>query len=816
MRRTTPVRNLVIALLAAGAVLLASGFQLAPSALSGAQAAPRPARPQQAGFTLTPASSTYTIAQGGIVVTNNFLLDNNDLVVAKNIRITIPEIDGGAVRGITYTVFPSNPVNVPRNSQVSFAIRFNAASNAALGTFGLTLLATEVTTNEQQAASIILTVTPPPTATPTQTTPTATSGPSPTPLPICNNGAESNDPGNSQGSARQLLVNTEESHGICRAGDVDWFKFGAIGGKVYTIDIVRMDYGLDLQVILFDKDGNVLASSDDFFNRRPTPVPGTAPAAPAPGDTTAVPAFDVRPRIQSWRAPADGTYFILVRDITGLGGNDRQYTIVVRTESYGPTPILVPEVCLDQFEQDGLPETARLITANETHRDKRLCPSGDADWVKFFGKQGKTYYMYTDTRPYPALNPDGSVAGPEAGADTTMFLFDRDGRTILAANDDLAAGDSLDSEIRFTPPVDGFYYVQVKNSGDIGNQFIRYDFVLKLCAPAQETCGRSPVAQPAPPAGQPPAQATSIPTFAAPLTPTPTSTIPGSDSSQDVIFAAGLAPGDVYNGATNAFVDPAFRAVWQRTDRPVAEQRAVRSWMWGPRGLMARGEQYAQAPGGTRQVQYFDKARMELTNPSGDRSSPWFVTTGLLVVEMITGRMQVGDQEFVQREPADIPVAGDPDDPAAPRYSSFGGVTGQLADDRTGQMVTETLDRAGRVGRYAGPPHAAARLAHYVPESRHNIAQAFWDYLNARGTVYENGAYRSGPISDWVFTMGYPISEPFWTRVRVGGVERDVLVQVFERRVLTYSPDNPAGWRVEQGNVGRHYYAWRYGEQLPN
>jgi hypothetical protein len=69
---------------------------------------------------------------------------------------------------------------------------------------------------------------------------------------------------------------------------------------------------------------------------------------------------------------------------------------------------------------------------------------------------------------------------------------------------------------------------------------------------------------------------------------------------------------------------------------------------------------------------------------------------------------------------------------------------------------------------------------------------------------------------DWVFTLGYPISEPYWTRIKVGGVDRDVLVQPFQRRVLTYSPDNPSGWQVEMGNVGRHYYLWRYGEALPS
>ncbi|MEX2315225.1 MAG: hypothetical protein WD628_05855, partial [Thermomicrobiales bacterium] len=36
-------------------------------------------------------------------------------------------------------------------------------------------------------------------------------------------------------------------------------------------------------------------------------------------------------------------------------------------------------------------------------------------------------------------------------------------------------------------------------------------------------------------------------------------------------------------------------------------------------------------------------------------------------------------------------------------------------------------------------------------------------------------------------------------------------MQCFERRCLTYNPANPDGWKVEAGNVGLHYYLWRYG-----
>lgn len=41
-------------------------------------------------------------------------------------------------------------------------------------------------------------------------------------------------------------------------------------------------------------------------------------------------------------------------------------------------------------------------------------------------------------------------------------------------------------------------------------------------------------------------------------------------------------------------------------------------------------------------------------------------------------------------------------------------------------------------------------------------------------------------------------------------IKNDVLIQLFERRVLTHTPSNPDEWRVEMGNTGKHYYIWRY------
>jgi len=68
---------------------------------------------------------------------------------------------------------------------------------------------------------------------------------------------------------------------------------------------------------------------------------------------------------------------------------------------------------------------------------------------------------------------------------------------------------------------------------------------------------------------------------------------------------------------------------------------------------------------------------------------------------------------------------------------------------------------------------------------------------------------------NWVYVMGYPLTEPFWIRIKAAGQERWVLMQAFQRRILTYSPFNPQGWQVEMANVGRAYYNWRYHPPAP-
>ncbi len=291
------------------------------------------------------------------------------------------------------------------------------------------------------------------------------------------------------------------------------------------------------------------------------------------------------------------------------------------------------------------------------------------------------------------------------------------------------------------------------------------------------------------------------------------------------ILSYGYGPSELSTppaAPNGSFAHEAMRAVWERTDRPVAARPAglqPRTWLWGPQANTAGyREPYAEAPGGMRLVQYFDKSRMEITRPDAPRNQ-WYVTNGLLVVEMTTGRIQVGDNLFERRLAAYEAVAGDRIEvnPNAPTYGSLVNIAYpnncercQQVPRRTGQLVTSVyanweVREDPNLARYG------VTLDAYEEKLGHNIPKVFTDFFAQQGLVYENGRYVRGGLFDWLFVMGLPISEPYWTRVKVGGVEKDVLIQAFERRVLTYTPDNPEGFKVEMGNVGQHYLRWRHG-----
>ncbi|MEP6776162.1 MAG: hypothetical protein ABJA50_11260 [Chloroflexota bacterium] len=286
-----------------------------------------------------------------------------------------------------------------------------------------------------------------------------------------------------------------------------------------------------------------------------------------------------------------------------------------------------------------------------------------------------------------------------------------------------------------------------------------------------------------------------------------------------VACAGLLALAGTVAAQSSGFADPAFQAVWQRTDAPVAEGKVARTWVWGPAPGKSMQEPFAEGAGGTHLVQYFDKARMEINNPNGNPADPFYVTNGLLVVEMISGNMQMGANSFSQLSPSEVQIAGDAGSDS-PTYSALQNVASVGLPGKDNRAVPVSVGSnmpvvyvnmagvlSGLSGRVAPQ---AIKAAGFVNETGHNIADVFMNYFNSAGPVYENGVIVNAPIVNWIAAFGYPITEPYWTTIRVAGQGRLILVQAFQRRILTFSPQNDEGWKVEMGNVGAQYYTWRY------
>ncbi len=267
------------------------------------------------------------------------------------------------------------------------------------------------------------------------------------------------------------------------------------------------------------------------------------------------------------------------------------------------------------------------------------------------------------------------------------------------------------------------------------------------------------------------------------------------------------------------FADPAFQAVWNRTDKLVADSQVNRSWYWGPTPGETKMESYAEGQGGERLVQYFDKSRMEINDPTADPTDPFYVTNGLLTVELISGKMQTGNSRYETRYPANIPLASDIDDKNAPTYASFSLIANSpLGDhpfpDLTGNNVTQVVNKAGIVSRSTDFDKYGVKFGYYNTDTKHNIADVFWNFLNQTGPVLgTDGNTTDAKLSDpWYYTTGFAISEPLWAKVKIAGKQEDVLIQLFERRVLTYIPSYAPEWQVQMGNIGAHYYDWRYND----
>ncbi len=209
------------------------------------------------------------------------------------------------------------------------------------------------------------------------------------------------DHGNDAGSATPISVPSITGGVIGSGGDLDWFAFSAIAGSRYIIE-TSLGSLSDSVLRVFDTDGvTQLAYNDDGG-------PGLA-------------------SLITFIAPASDTFYIEVRAYSP--SQMGSYTLSVSIE--------------DDHGNDAGHATA---TSDPSNHYATIDYNEDRDWFSFAAVAGVTYSLETSLITLH---------------DSVLTLFDTDGITQLAYNDD--GGEGLASSIQWVALKDGVYFVEVRS-----------------------------------------------------------------------------------------------------------------------------------------------------------------------------------------------------------------------------------------------------------------------------------------------------------------------------------------------------------------
>ena len=230
------------------------------------------------------------------------------------------------------------------------------------------------------------------------------------------------DQGDTAASSARLPMPARAAGAVETAGDQDAFALELQAGVRYTFRTERLLNGADTIIQLRDADGTTVIAEDDDGNQN---------------ENLASQLIHTATRT--------GTHYLFVRDYAA-GNTGGRWELVVESNGApapGPGPAPGPSAG-DDHGNDAAGATRINLNAAAAGR----ITAGDQDWFKVDLAAGQTYVLRTGD-----LSQD---------MDTILALFDRDGTSEIANNDDSNQGaGGLTSWISHTVQTAGTYYLRV-------------------------------------------------------------------------------------------------------------------------------------------------------------------------------------------------------------------------------------------------------------------------------------------------------------------------------------------------------------------
>ncbi len=217
---------------------------------------------------------------------------------------------------------------------------------------------------------------------------------------------------------------------VSPAGDVDTWFVDLTAGQFLSVDVDAAEVGssLDPTLALIAPDGRTLLAFNDDFDGLDSRI--------------------------SYRVPASGRYYVVIRAFGATGGPGLTYAINFGTATCAAVGT--------EQEPNGTPGTAAPVAIGDSVSGE-ICPGddspmGDVDYWAFTAQAGTTIELDVDA--------DRGLFG-----DAFIALFASDGTTRLAFNDD---ADGADPRLQHSIVTTGTYYAAVSTLADPGGNPFPY------------------------------------------------------------------------------------------------------------------------------------------------------------------------------------------------------------------------------------------------------------------------------------------------------------------------------------------------------